>query len=156
MKKEEMKKLCKQFFEELSEKLKNTHVVVRSCNQDESAYLVPIGTEDQITYHGKPDYSFRISDHWNWYSNVKKNPDPYYVQCENVDLMPARMREAIGRASIPIWAWTVAYYGPDCKYHTMIGEFFNTEKGKWDWVDCNLEDFDEWINALKAKVTVKQ
>ena len=152
MKKEEMKELCKQFFEKLSDLLKETHVVVKSCNQDDSAYLVPKGTEDQITYHSKPDYSFRISDHWNWYSNIKKNPDPYYVQCENVDLMPARMREAIDKASIPIWAWAVAYFGPDCKYHTMIGEYFNEQKQKWDWVGFELDDLDVWVDAFKVRM----
>ena len=78
---QEKEQKCKDFFEELSEKLKDTHIVMKSCNKDNSVYLVPKGTEKEVTYYGKPVYSFRISDHWNWKSNLKKNPNPGYVQC---------------------------------------------------------------------------
>ena len=66
--------------------------------------------------------------------------------------MPARKRKISNKASIPIWAWAVAIYGPDCKYHTMIGEFFNSEKRRWDWIGFELEDLDTWIDAFKQRM----
>jgi hypothetical protein len=151
---EEKKNYCKNFFEELSEKLKDTHVVVRSCNQDESAYLVPIGTEDQITYYGKPANSFRISDHWNWYANLRKNPDPNYIQCNNVDLgVGCKKRNGPGLASNPWYAWCVAIVLADGEYHTMVGETNNPETDEWCFVE--FEDLDSWIRIFKSDLFQK-
>lgn len=148
---EEKKDYCKKFFEELSEKLKDTHVVVKSCNADESAYLIPKGTEDQITYYGKPDCSFRISDHWNWYSNTKKCNDPNYIQCMNVDLnVMAKNRKGPGLASDPYWAWCVGiYFEKDGVYHTMVGEFYNPVTEKQEFIE--FEDLDTWIPIFKKE-----
>jgi len=54
---------CKNFFDNLSVLLYSRYNVVKSCNNDRSEYLVPIGTEDQITYHSKPYYSFRVCEY---------------------------------------------------------------------------------------------
>ena len=69
---EEKQAMCTEFFNDLCNELKDTHTLVKSCNKDYSAYLVPKGTEDQISYSSKPVGSYRISDHWNWYANIKK------------------------------------------------------------------------------------
>ena len=68
-------KACENFFSELTRILDGKYEVVGSCNQDISRYLIPAGTKEQITYYGKPELSFRISDHWSWDSNVKKCHD---------------------------------------------------------------------------------
>ena len=93
MDKKGMMALCMAFFEELSNELPN-YTVVGSCNKDSSLYLVPNGTEDEITYYSKPAKSFRISDHWNWYANTKKCDNERYIQCLCVDLPYAKRREA--------------------------------------------------------------
>ena len=100
---EEMKAQCLIYFEDLCRRLEDTHVLVGSCNQDETLYLVPKGTEDQITYNSKPANSYRYSDHWNWYANVKKCKNPNYIQCLNIDLPWAKKRLSEGKASKPIW-----------------------------------------------------
>lgn len=87
---DEKKAKCTEFFEKLSEALKEDYVVMGSCNQDFSRYLVPVGTESQVSYMEKPENSFRISDHWNWFANVNKCPDEHYIQCLSVDLPWAR------------------------------------------------------------------
>lgn len=69
---------------------------VASCNADISAYLVRPGTEDQITYTGKPQGSLRVSDHWSWYANVKKCPYTWVVQCPLHGITPyARKGEGL-------------------------------------------------------------
>ena len=149
---QEKKEYCKKFFEELAEKLKDTHVIVRSCNQDESAYLVPIGTEKQITYYGKPDNSFRISDHWNWYSNLKKCSDPNYIQCLNVDLAcRCKNRKGPALASEPYWAWCVAMYKKEVGYyHTMVGEFYNPVLKKQEFL--TFDGLDTWIPIFQNEI----
>ncbi len=137
---EERKGKCINYFNNLAESLKKTHVVVNSCNNDMSAYLVPIGTEDQITYSSKPKNSYRISDHWNWYSNVNKCPNESYIQCYNVDLPFARPRLAPGKASKPRFAISVAYFGNDGKYHHVYGEKFNRKTKEWTWEEINDVD----------------
>lgn len=52
------------------------YVLVHSCNKDETVYLVPAGTEDQISYSGKPENSYRLSGHWHW-----KSPKGPGIQC---------------------------------------------------------------------------
>ncbi len=141
----EKEKYCKEFFEKLAEKLKDTHVIVSSCNQDESKYLVPKGTEDQITYYGKPENSFRISDHWNWYSNVKKNKNVDYIQCYNVDLgVKAKKRKAPGLSSEPYFAWCVCIFNDGC-YHTMVGEFYSERFDEQVFLQMEDESFEPWI-----------
>lgn len=69
------------FFNELIEKHKETHDFIKSCNADNSAYLVPKGHENELSYSGHPEGTIRISDHWSWYANTKKCPDEAFVQC---------------------------------------------------------------------------
>lgn len=68
MTREEKLQNCKNFFSLLVDRLMAAggYELVGSCNNDNSCYLVPVGTSDQITYHSKPVRSFRLSDHWNW------------------------------------------------------------------------------------------
>lgn len=127
------RQLCLEYFENLVEELKETHVLVVSCNQDSTLYLVPKGSEDQITYHSKPVNSYRFSDHWNWYANVRKCPDQHYIQCFNKDLPYPRRRPEPGKPSHPIAAMCVAYFGDDGLYHTVFGERFDRKTKKWSF-----------------------
>lgn len=120
----EKEKECKSYFDYLAEKLKDTHEVVPSCNNDESRYLIPKGTIDQLTYQSKPVDSYRFSTHWNWYANVNKCPDPDYVQCHNRDLPKAKRRLEEGKPSKPVLGICVARFGEDGFYHTVYGEMY--------------------------------
>lgn len=136
----EMKALCTEFFTELADILKDKYEVVESCNADFSKYLVPKGTADQITYHSKPDKSFRISDHWNWYANIKKCSNPKYVQCLSVDLPWPKRRKEEGKASNLIWGIQVSVIGDDGKYHVVFGEKFDRKTQRYSWVSASAED----------------
>lgn len=133
MSKEEKMKKCIEYFYALAEELKNTHTLVKSCNVDSTMYLVPKGTEDQITYHSKPANSYRFSDHWNWYANVRKCANERYVQCLNVDMPWAKKRTAKGKPSRPIFGIAVAKIGDDSKYHHVFGERFNKKTKEWSF-----------------------
>lgn len=133
------KRQCAKYFEELKDILKDTYSSIESCNKDISAYLVKNGTEREITYFSKPECSFRISDHWNWYSNIKKCPDEKYVQCDSISIPKARKRKEKGKASDPIKAIQVSFFY-NGKYHVVFGEFFNFEKRTWEWLESDVND----------------
>lgn len=116
---------CNKFFDKLAYELRDSYEVIGSCNKDSSRYLIPKGTESQITYYGKPALSFRVSDHWSWYSNTKKCADKNYIQCHSMDLPRPKRRKAEGKASDPIIACQVAIIGPDGNYHHVFGDKFN-------------------------------
>lgn len=136
----EKMELCAKFFEELSAALQDNYEVVGSCNKDASQYLIPKGTEEEISYYGKPYASFRISDHWNWYSNLKKCTNEWYIQCYSVDIPWALKRNEEGKASKPRHGIQVSFFGPDKKYHCVYGEKFNRKTKTWTWVDNSVEN----------------
>lgn len=127
---------CQKFFAELAELLKDSYEQMSSCNDDISSYLVPFGTKVEVTYHSKPERSFRISDHWNWYANTKKCSDPFYVQCYSVDMPWARQRQNIGKPSLPRNGVQVAVI-INGKYHCVYGEKFDRRTKKWYWIDSS-------------------
>lgn len=142
--------LCMLFFNELAALLNDSYTVVGSCNQDRSAYLVPKGSENDISYHGKPAFSFRISDHWNWKSNLKKNKNERYIQCFTRDLPRSKPRNGEGKSSNPIWANSVCYFDDDNEYHVLYGEKFDRKTKKWTWVEGNARDLVEngWLQQF--------
>lgn len=141
MTKEEKMKACKDFFDKLSEALDSEYEVLGSCNKDNSAYLIPIGTSQQVTYYGKPNKSFRISDHWNWYSSLKKNPNEKYIQCLSSDMPRAKNRPLPWKASRPIVGYQVAIVGSDGKYHhDVLGEKYNRKSKVWEWKENTLSE----------------
>lgn len=138
---EEKWEKCCEFFKELSDALSSTHVILNSCNlnsQDVSVYLIPIGTEEQVSYFGKPIGSFRISDHWNWYANVNKNPNENYIQCLSVDMPWAKKRKAPGKPSNPVVGMQIALVKDDGKYHAVYGEVFNRKTKEWGWLESDV------------------
>ena len=98
---------CEEFFNAIVNMLDGKYERIGSCNRDMSAYLCPIGTTEEVTYHSKPEESFRVSDHWNWYSNTVKCQDVKYIQCYSADLPWARRRPEPNKASRPIMASSV-------------------------------------------------
>ena len=126
---------CKVFFDNLSTILYDRYDVIGSCNADKTLYLVPCGTEHQISYGGKPRWSFRLSDHWNWYANTEKCQNEKYVQCWSVDVPFARPRVAPGKPSLPRKAIQVSLVGKDGKYHCVNGEFFDRKTKTWGWIE---------------------
>lgn len=129
---------CREFFDILVDKLDGYYEELASCNQDLSAYLCPIGTTNEVSYNGKPEKSFRVSDHWNWYANTKKCKDPRYIQCYCIDLPWARKRLAENKAGKPIIASCVSIF-KDGKYHVVYGEHFNRKTKKWSWIENSPE-----------------
>lgn len=130
---------CEVFFEKIQKKL-DGYVVVKSCNADSSAYLVPDGTENDISYYGKPAKSFRISDHWNWRSSLTKCTWQNYIQCWSVDVPYARKREVEGKSTKPRFAAQVAVIGDDGKYHAVYGEIFDRKTKTWKWLNGTVEE----------------
>lgn len=129
---------CNAFFEKLTELLGDRYEVVETPTKAKSLHLVPIGTADELTYHSKPAKSFRASYYWNWYANLKKNDNPYYIQCLNADLpRPSFMRDherpSEEKASRPVRAAQVAVIGDDGKYHAVFGEVYHNKK--WCWLE---------------------
>lgn len=138
---EEKRILCNEFFDELSAQLQDkNYIVIDSCNQDVTKYLIPKGTESKLSYYGKPEASFRISDHWNWKSSLKKCIVDDYVQCFNVDMPWTRPRQEPGKATKPVYGWQVGFYGPDYKYHAVYGEVFDRKTREWDWLENSVND----------------
>ena len=138
---------CLEFFYELADILEGRYELVESCNLDVSSYLVPNGTADDISYYGKPEKSFRVSDHWNWYANLSKCSRRGYVQCYSVDVPRARRRLEEGKASKPRVALQVCRLGDDGKYHAIYGEKFDYYLGEYVWVENTPEAVVEQLCA---------
>lgn len=131
---------CDAFFKRLSELLEGRYEVLGSCNNDTSRYLIPIGTENEVTYTGKPAYSFRISDHWNWYANVRKCPNESYIQCLSADVPYPRKREEPGKPTKARIAYQVAFIGNGGRYHAVYGEVWNRKTKTWEWLERRPEE----------------
>lgn len=128
---------CRKFFDKVSKLLSDDYEVVSSCNKDLSAYLVPKGKNDQITYYSKPAASLRVSDHWSWYASLQKCSDEEYIQCHSADLPGPSHRLAPGKASLPVNAPQVCLIYPDGKYHCVFGRFFDSQSNKWKWMEAD-------------------
>lgn len=130
---------CKVFFDALVNALGDGYERLDSCNKDISEYLCPVGTTGEISYNSKPEGSFRISDHWNWYANTRKCSDPKYIQCYCAELPWARRRPEAGRAGKPIMASCVCVFR-NGKYHVIYGERFDRKTKTWSWFENNIEN----------------
>lgn len=149
MNRSEKKELCLKFFDELSKELSERYEIIGSCNQDVSAYLIPKGTIEQLSYYGKPALSFRISDHWNWYSSLKKCSDPFYIQCFSVNMPWPRRRDTNDEyATKPRYGWQIALYGNDGKYHHVFGEKFNRRNKEWVWEERTIKDVISLLGSI--------
>lgn len=154
---------CIKFFKELYELLNEDYEVI-GCGRNpwdyfvqctdkgifrlNDHYLIPNGTKNQITYYGKPYWSFRISDHWNWYEDTRKCKNKNYIQCFNVDLPRVRKR-FVGDEfrSCGCSAIQVAIFGnhDDEAYHCVYGAYRNKENHEWMWMEKTPQEvIEEW------------
>lgn len=135
---EEKMHKCRSFVEEVADICAGGWTLVNSCNKDASCYLIPKGTESELSYYGKPANSLRFSDHWNWYSSTKKCKNEKYVQCRSLDMPWARHREEVGKATKARFGIQVAYFDQDdgC-YHHVYGDKFDRKTKTWSWVDAD-------------------
>lgn len=133
--KERMKK-CSEVFTMIADLLSDKYETLESCNKDFSKYLCPKGTIGEVTYESKPEKSFRISDHWNWYSNMKKCPDPDYIQCYASNLPEPRPREGES-ATKPRSAISIGFY-VNGQYKIIYGELYNKETDEWTWFENDI------------------
>ena len=148
----EMLEKCQKFFSELVDISKDHYFLVDSCNNDVSQYLVLYGTQDEeLSYYNKPSWNFRISDHWNWYANVKKCHSYSYIQCLSVDMPRAKKRLEAGKASKPILGYQVCIFGDDEKYHCVYGECYDRKEKKWYWIESDPKDIYEMVLTFRKR-----
>ena len=145
MTKEEKMRKCNEFFNQLVKILEDRYESMGSCNVDSSRYLVPLGTSSEVTYYGKPNKSFRVSDHWNWYANTNKCSNSNYVQCRSLDMPWARKRIEIGKATKPRFGAQVAMILDDGYYHAVYGERFDRKTKSWTWIESNPIDIANMV-----------
>lgn len=134
---------CEAFLLALAEELKDDYELVAAFENRKKGsdkYLVPKGTEEQITYYGKPNDSFRCSTHWNWRETLEKCNKENYIQCLNVNLPFAKKRKAEGEPSDPILAEQVAILGKDGKYHAVFGEIYDRKTREWQWLNADPKE----------------
>lgn len=136
---EEKRNNCEKFFEELYKELRNDYNLMESCNNDFSKYLVPAGTESEVTYQTKPEYSFRISDHWKWFANTSKCPNKNYIQCYCTDMPRAKPRIAPNKAGKPIKAISICLFKNN-HYEVIYGEYFDRNNFSWNWKESSVEN----------------
>lgn len=145
-KRQYMRHYCNVFFDLLANELWQGYEVIGSCNKDFSRYLIPFGTADEITYYSKPIWSFRISDHWNWWASLKKCSNPGYVQCRSLDMPWVRTRKSPEGSSEPQAGIQVAICDADGIYHHVYGELFDRKTKKWCWIENKPEDIiKQWL-----------
>lgn len=150
---------CNEYFNELAKLLEQSHMVMLSSNKDQSRYLIPNGTDNEVTYYGKPFHSFRVSNHWNWKANIRKCVDPRHVQCFTKDLHYPFHRPKSGMASKPVLACCVCYYGLDKLYHVVCGEVYDHVNRSTHFIRRDpkeviaemQEDYLDWLSKLKEE-----
>ena len=140
---DEMKAKCEEFYGKLRDILQETHEDVNNPNPTRcwSRTLIPNGTKNQLNYYGKPANSFRMSDHWNWFANLKRCGNPRHVQCRCSDLPKPKPRAAEDKPSKPVIGYCVAYYYKKWDvYKVVYGEKYDRKTRKWTWVESDPEE----------------
>lgn len=149
---------CINFFKKLSDLLYDDYEIVKTGTNGflvkrgtpengvfriSDHYLVPYGTRSKITYYSKPHWSFRISDHWNWFAELDKCDQKNYIQCFCVDLPRPTRRTVV--ENFPVHAIQVALFG-NCKdeaYHCVFGEYKEKGSSEWKWMESTPEEVIE-------------
>lgn len=135
----EMEELCKSFYFELEKELADTYTRHDTINGKHfSSCLIPNGTEEELSYYGKPEFSFRCADRWNWHSTKEKCDNPKYVQCFTRDLINPKRVLPGQNGTKPIRAKAVAIYY-DGEYHIVYGQKFDQKLRRWYWMDNDVE-----------------
>lgn len=146
MTKTKMMEKCNAFMERLAELLKDSYTFDRSPFSPDSSYLAPKGHEDENTWYSKPEFSFRCSDHWNWYANVKKCSEYYYVQCYNKDVFWPEKR--VGPKATKLrYACQVGFFSDNC-FRCVYGEKYDRHTKTYVWVEATPEEYIDTIRYL--------
>ena len=134
---------CNAWFDKLAELvIPMGYKVIRSSNPTSNdRYLVPVGTENDLSWNSKPAFSFRVSNHWNWRANKKKCDDDRYIQCYTRDMPWARKRRDDGLATRPMIGCAVAYFTEGREYVVIYGEKFNRINKTWSYTAIDPVDF---------------
>ena len=159
----EQAEACITFFKNLTEALGDEYEMVNSGSKEfiimhkhafgdrfrlSDKYLVPFGTKSKITYYTKPYWSFRLSDHWNWYESTKLCKQKNFIQCFDVDL-PVCFQRTVpeDQRSNSCNAIQVAIFGnrKDEAYHCVYGTYKDKETHEWKWMEKTPQEvIDEW------------
>lgn len=150
--KQEKMNMCYDYFNKLADALKDSYEVVSSISNDKTLYLVMKGTENDLSYYGKPMCSFRVSDRWNWFASLKKCKAENHVQCFTKDLHRPFKRRMEGKHSRPIMSSSVGYYGIDRQYHIIFGEIYDKKTKNSLWISKPIE---EVVNDLADDILDK-
>ena len=142
--KEYKKNSCYSTFLDLATALVKHYDLVASSNNDGSLYLIPKGSNEHLSYYEKPINSFRVSDHWNWYSSLTQCSDPKHIQCYSMDMPFPRKRVSPEKATKPRFGMQIAFYGPDKKYRHVFGERFDRRTNTWSWKESSVDDILWW------------
>jgi len=146
-KKELMLAKCEAFYKELAEALSDFYVDCPSPYNRYSACLCKKGDESKITFHGKPELSFRYANNWSWYTNYSNCNDPWEIQCYSPCLPMTRCRKSPGRGSDPIYAASVMIH-LNGQYYPVYGETYNRETDKWSWIESSVYSVISKYNLL--------
>ena len=146
--------LCDEFFYELSQRLYPFYETIGVTNvhyqKYGSRYLIPFGSDYQISRFSLPVFSFRMSDHWNWKPNENKYSESEIentaVQRYCIDMPPARLRKNSDRATKPQFGVLIAIYDSKGIYRCVYGDKYYSETHSWGWLDSNPEDvIRKWL-----------
>lgn len=117
----EWKKICKvaKKFDYVLDDHSLYDAKLRTSNR--SGYLMKEGSEKDNTWHSKPELSFRIASHWNWYANTAKAPADY-IQCFCPEFGSPNKRstENPTHATTPIYRTAICFF-KDGFYHVFAG-----------------------------------
>ena len=102
---------------DLFEKIMNEHdgeyIIDWHCSHRDngrnyySYYLIPKGND--LGYYGHPEGTIRLSNHWSWYSSIKKCNDINVVQCYLKGIEPRlRFPDRPEGATTPKWITQLA------------------------------------------------
>ena len=146
--------LCEEFFYELSQRLYpfyETIGVPKTCYQKYgSKYLIPFGSDYQLTRFLIPMLSFRMSDHWNWRPNEKKYNDEIEntaIQRYCVDMPPVRFRKNLEKSTKPQMGILIAICDSEGIYHCVYGDKYLPKTHSWCWVDSTPKNvIKKWLS----------
>ena len=145
--------LCEEFFYELSQRLYPFYEMIGITNNHYqkygSRYLIPFGSDYQVSRFSMPMLSFRMSDHWNWKPNEKE----YYDEIEStaiqrycIDMPPVRLRKNLDRATKPQMGILIAICDSEGIYHCVYGDKYFHKTHSWGWVDNDPKNvIKKWL-----------
>ena len=122
------------------------HIGISAGNNSE--YMVPAGTANQVTWRSKPELSFRLAENWSWFANADQCDDLEYIQCLNTSMPPAHPRQnGPLKGSSPVKGWAVAFFR-DGHYVTIAGNRWDPITGAWETVSpkCTEELLDRLLD----------